>query len=118
VTKTGSRLLCEMPLDELELLVTANTLAALGDVFGLTAERVRQILAGRGVTTRLGHKDTRRALQERAAEIRRLAVDHTKVEIIEHLGVSSDVVQRATGPGAFADTRGQRWTRELFIQRI
>lgn len=118
MTKVGSRVLREMPVDELELLVADNSLAALGDVFGLSRERVRQILAARGVTTRLGHKDTRLAQQDRAAEIRRLAVDHTKVEIIERLGVSSAIVQRATGPGVFADARGQRWTRELVIQCI
>jgi DNA-directed RNA polymerase sigma subunit (sigma70/sigma32) len=55
-----------MPGDELEVLVADNTLAALGDVFGLTGERVRRILAARGVTTRLGHKDTRLAAQDRA----------------------------------------------------
>jgi hypothetical protein len=114
----GSRVLREMPVDELEVLVADNTLAALGDVFGLTAERVRQILAMRGVRTRLGHNGTRLAVRERAAEIRRLAVDHTEVEIIERLGVSSAIVRRATGPGVFADARGQRWTRELVIQRI
>jgi hypothetical protein len=114
----GSRLLREMPVDELELLATDNTLAALGDVFGLTGERVRQIVAARGVTTRLGHEGTRLAVQERAAEIRRLAVDHTEAEIIERLGVSSVIVHRATGPGVFADARGQRWTRQLVIQRI
>ena len=52
----GSRLLREMPADELEVLVADNTLAALGDVFGLTAERVRQILTARGVATGLGHE--------------------------------------------------------------
>lgn len=114
----GSRLLREMPLDEREVLATDNTLAALGGVFGLTAERVRQILATRGVTTRLGHKDTHLAVRERAAEIRRLAVDHTEVEIIARLGVSSCIVHTATGPGVFVDARGHRWTRELVIQRI
>jgi hypothetical protein len=114
----GSGVLREMPLDELELLATDNTLAALGDVFGLSRERVRQILAERGVTVRLGHRDVRLALQDRAAEIRRLAADHTKVEIIGRLGVSSAIVHRATGPGVFADNRGQRWTRGLVIQRI
>ena len=49
----GSRLLREMPADELEVLVADNTLAGLGDVFGLTGERVRQILTARGVATRL-----------------------------------------------------------------
>jgi hypothetical protein len=73
--------------------VTANTLAELGDVFGLSRERVRQILAVRGVTTRLGHKHTRLAQEDRAAEIRRLAVDHTKAEIIERLGVSSAITR-------------------------
>jgi hypothetical protein len=107
-----------MPVDELEVLVADNTLAPLGDVFGLTAERVHQILAARGVTTRLGHEGTRLAAQDRAAEIRRLAADHTKAEIVERLGVSSAIVRRATGPGVFADARGQRWTRELVVQRI
>ena len=114
----GSRLLREMPADELEVLVADNTLTALGDVFGLTGERVRQILTARGVATRLDHEGTRLAVQGRAAEIRRLAVDHTEAEIMERLGVSSAIVHRATGPGVFADTRGQRWTRELVIQRI
>jgi hypothetical protein len=100
------------------MLVSDNTLAEIGDVFGLTRERVRQILNERDVTTRRGRRsrDAVQAAEERDAEIRRLAGDHTQAEVMQLLGVSRATVQRAAGTGLFRGST--KWTQELVIQGI
>jgi hypothetical protein len=88
VTKVGSRLLREVPLDGLELLVD------------------REHPRG-GITTRLGYIDTHTASRGRAAEIRRLAADHRRLRSSNSQACPLPSSKRQPGQALFADTGGQ-----------
>jgi DNA-binding CsgD family transcriptional regulator len=109
----GTRLLIAAEREELELLAADCTLEELGDVFGLTRERVRQILVKRGVTTR-----RQSALHARQrAEVLRLAPDHTSGQIAAMLGLSTRRVSQLVGPGVCL-REPPKWPRRVVVQRI
>lgn len=94
--------------EELErLFLSGQTLQSAGEQFGLTRERVRQILVSRGVRTSDGGSAITRPLKRAAADAKKAAKEAVKLAVKEHalnvrceaiLGCSLAVARRINAP--------------------